>query len=98
MSGRGGYGGKTLSINTSFPTVEGVPVDDAPDVSTVEVKTKTAVYWPSNWHPLSPQWRAALLARLVQRVIGSVLSGGSPKKREETFAAFRKLTGWGGKS
>lgn len=91
--------GKILSISTSFPTVEGVPGDDATKVSTVDPgKTKTTVGWPENWHLLSPTWRAALLARLVKRVIESVLSGGSPRKREETFAAFRSLTGWGNKS
>lgn len=89
--------GKVLSISTSFPTLDCVPTsDDQNDVSTVDPgKTKTGVYWPDNWHLLSPVWRAAILARLVKRVIEAVLSGGSPRKREETFTAFKKLTGWG---
>lgn len=89
------FNSKVLGISTSFPTVEGTPADDA-TVSTVDPgKTKTAVGWPSNWHLLSPKWRATLLAHLLRRVISSVLSGGSPKKREETITEFVKLTGWG---
>lgn len=86
--------GKVLSINTSVPTFEGVPEGDV-TANTVEVRTKTAVWWPDNWHLLSAQWRAILLALLVKRVITSVLSGSSPKKRDETIAEFVKLTGWG---
>lgn len=88
---------KVLGVSTSFPTVEGVPADDAGEVDTVAPgKTKTEVSLPMNWHKLSPKWRAAILARLVKRVIETTLSAGSPKKAQATFVAFRELTGWGG--
>jgi hypothetical protein len=88
---------KTLSISTSFPTIDGVPDDDADEVSTVDPgKTKTSVGWPSNWHLLSPKWRAHVLAFLVRRVIDSVLGEGGDGA-QETFDAFRELTGWGKK-
>lgn len=86
--------GKVVSINTSYPTVEGVPEKDA-EANTVSVRTKTSVGWPDNWHLLSPTWRATLLALLVKRVIGAVLSGGGPYQRQRTLEEFQRLTGWG---
>ena len=88
--------GKVLHINTTFPTIEGVPADDVQADLVDAGKTSTAVGWPDNWTELTPKWRAQLLARLVQKVINSLLSGGSPNRDQATFTEFRKITGWGG--
>ena len=86
--------GKVLSISTSFPTLAKVPEVDGGEVETVDAgKTSTSVYWPDNWHQLSPYWRALLLREFVFKVISAVLQGD-----EKTFEAFKKLTGWGSKT
>lgn len=83
---------KVLRIDTAFPTVVGTP-EDAGEADLVEVETKTRVYWPDNWHKLSPRWRAVLLTKLVHKVVATLLQSDTA-----TFAEFQKLTGWGTKA
>ncbi len=60
---------KLLSISTSLPTLEKIPAPDDESADTVDVKTKTTVGWPDNWHKLPPKWKGILLAELLIKVL-----------------------------
>jgi hypothetical protein len=65
--------GKVLRIDVAVPTFVSVPRGDEAD--TVEVKTRTTVHWPDNWHTLPPKWKAVLVRELINEVIRGALAG-----------------------
>ncbi len=81
--------GKTLHIETSFPTFKEVPKESDEGADTFEVTTRTKVGFPDNWWQLPPKWKAVLLRELLMKIARTFI-------REDPVVAkeFRKAMGW----
>ena len=89
---------KLLSISTSLPTLEKIPAPDDESADTVDVKAKTTVGWPDNWHKLPPKWKGILLAELLLKILRAFMQNVPSDEKEATLRHFNTHLGIPNKS